>query len=491
MCLTFKPQTMAKDRMENLQQPTETSSGSGAQPDTIIDERSLDKQLAIEERYGIDPDTNNIDSAQVRHPNRNADKRTARRRSAASKSSLNKSGNESLTSNLSGAGPEPVTVISREFLEELFNYNGSLCVSVYLSSERSAQGNERVGPMSLKSALQQAEKLAQENDHALVQRTLAPGYELLRTEEFWTNQKAVGLAFFMGDGYFKYVALPFAPDQETVVNNAFLIAPLTPFFFTSEHYYLLTISKNQSKLFRGDKFGLTFIPVEGMPRGIEDVVHLEEKDDENLFRTGSSGAGGGAVYHGTGSSRPDDKENIAMYLAEVDSTIRKEVLHDSTSPLLLAGVGYLIPIYKKVTHYNHIWDKAMTGNHEHENDATLFETATEVMQEHFEASKNKALADYGNKSATDLTSHVVDDIVRAAYYKRIDTLFVSKGARLWGSFDDLNDTLIVHANEDTDDYDLIDKTILKTVLSGGKVFVLDEEEMPVRRMMVATMRYAQ
>ena len=114
-----------------------------------------------------------------------------------------------------------------------------------------------------------------------------------------------------------------------------------------------------------------------------------------------------------------------------------------------------------------------------------------MMQEYFEEAKIKALNDYGNKSATGLTAHIIDEIVRAAYYRRIDTLFVSKNARLYGSFDDINDKLIVHASETPTDHDLIDRTILKTVLSGGKVFMLDENEMPMRRMMLAIMRYSQ
>ena len=319
---------------------------------------------------------------------------------------------------------------------------------------------------------------------------LAPAYELVRNGDFWREQTAQGLVFFLAKGYFKHIALPSPPKPQTVVNSSFVISPLLPYFYNSEHYYLLVMSKKQSKLFRGDRFGLTFIPLDEMPNGVEDVVHLEEKDDENLFRSGSSGGGGGAVYHGTGSSRPDDKENIAMYLAEVDSTIRKEVLRDSTAPLLLAGVGYLIPIFKKVTKYNHVWDQAITGNVEYEDDAKLFSAASEIMREYFDDAKKKALSDFGNKSATDLTAHIIDDIIRAAYYKRIDTLFVSNNARLWGTFDDINDKLVVHATETPTDHDLVDRTILKTVLAGGKVFMLDENEMPMRRMMVATMRYA-
>ncbi|MGC3943698.1 MAG: hypothetical protein QM762_04020 [Chryseolinea sp.] len=480
---------MAKEREGNFHTKGVAPSERGVTMDVTIDHNNLEKQIEIEDRYGIDPDTNNIMSAQVRHPNRNPEKRNVKRKSAVKSTTIR---NLQQSSGSSDSVPQSVAEISRDFIMELFEHQSVPCISIYISTEQmSVDMNEQSNAIAFKAALQQADKANEQHDKALLQRVLAPGYELLRNGDFWRSHTAKGLAFFLADGYFKHVALPSAPQTQTIVNSSFVISPLLPFIFDDEHYYLLVMSKKQSKLFRGNRFGLTFIPLEEMPLGIEDVVHLEEKDDENLFRTGSSGGGGGAVYHGTGSSRPDDKENIAMYLAEVDSTIRKEVLHDSTAPLLLAGVGYLIPIYKKVTKYTHVWDKSITGNHEYENEAKLFTAASEMMQGFFEEARKKALADYGNKSATGLTAHIIDDIVRAAYYRRIDTLFVSRNARLWGSFDDINDTLIVHASEGPNDHDLIDRTILKTVLSGGKVFMLDENEMPMRRMMLATMRYSQ
>ena len=111
-----------------------------------------------------------------------------------------------------------------------------------------------------------------------------------------------------------------------------------------------------------------------------------------------------------------------------------------------------------------------------------------IMGEYFERPKQQALAEYGNKSGTNLTSTNLDDIVRASHYKRIDTLFVNRKAQLWGSFDDERIGLF-HASEIAGDDNLIDKTVLKTVLAGGKVYMLDEAEMPVNRMMVAVMRY--
>lgn len=482
---------MGKDREGNFHPRAGKPSGPGVEAEMQTDSSTLETQIAIEERYGIDPDTNQIEGVPVRHPNRNADKKTERRAAQNVKVSVDAMSNTS-SKDKSEAKWEEVSQISRELLDELFNYKGQLCISIYLPTHRTGtEVNEQVDAIAFKTVLQQVQRNTEHLDNQVVARTLAPAFELLGNEVFWRNQKSPGVAFFLSDGYCKYVTLPEAPKQKQLINTSFLVAPLLPYYLTGERFYLLVISKKQSKLFRGDRHGLTYIPIPEMPNGIEDVVHLEEKDDDNLIRSGSSGGGGGAVYHGTGSSRPEDKDNIAMYLAEVDSTIRKEVLRESNAPLILAGVGYLIPIFKKVTHYNHVWDKAIIGNYEYENDSTLFNAAIDLIREYFEAPKKKALADYGNKSATDLTSHILDDVIRAAYYKRIDTLFVDKQARLFGSFDENNDKLEVHASESAADDDLIDKTILKTLLSGGRVFMLDENEMPVRRMMAAIMRYVQ
>lgn len=263
---------------------------------------------------------------------------------------------------------------------------------------------------------------------------------------------------------------------------------LPPGVASGLHFYVLVISKKRSKLFKGDETGLTFIEIPEMPNGIDDVVHVEEKDGQNLIRSGS-GAKGGAVYHGTGSSRPDDKANIAMYLAEVDNTLRKEILRNEQAPLLLAGVGYVISAYRRISRYQNIWRSELTGSHEFDTDKDLHAAAMELMRGYFETPKHQALADYGNKSDTNLTSFIIDDIIRAAHYKRVETLFVDKRARLRGSFDETSDLLIVHASDRDGDGDLIDQTISRTLASGGKVFMLDAREMPVHRMMAAVMRY--
>ncbi|HTF21454.1 MAG TPA: hypothetical protein VK658_25425 [Chryseolinea sp.] len=484
---TVSSSTPATSKLSTEERVNEKTTSLEAQEVIIKNQTDID----IEERYGIDPDTNVVEGAQVRHPNRPADKSNGGRRAGVKSPTAKRNQKPADTVGAHVAiSPEEIGHVSKETLTELSSYTGEICVSVYLPTHRPTNGSATsVDAILFKTLLQQCERIREGDDATLLARTLQPAYDLVRNAGFWRSQTGGGLAFFIAENVFKYVNLRAEPETQTLVNNSFLVSPLLPFVQEQDHFYLLVISKKQSKLFRGDRFGLNYLSVPEMPNGIEDVVHLEEKDGQDLIRSGSSGGGGGAVYHGTGSSRPDDKDNIAMYLAEVDSTIRKDVLRDSQVPLLLAGVSYIIPIYKKVTHYNNVWDTALTGNREFDNEAALHAEAMEAMHDYFERSKKQALTDYGNKSATQLTSFILDDIVRAAHYKRIDILFVDKKARLWGSFDEANDRLTVHASQIPGDDNLVDKTVLKTILSGGRVYMLDEHEMPAHRMMAAVMRY--
>lgn len=458
--------------------------------DVRISDETLANQLDLEDRYGIDPDTNYIEGAQVRHPNRQADATSAKVRMGRLSSGRRAGKNGVQGSNGMSARPDRLD-LTKEALIELANFTSRVCVTIYMPAheDTSVPNSVNVDTILFKTLLQQCEKMRDGEDAVLLKSCLQPAYDLVHNVDFWREQKGGGYAFFIAEGFFRYTTLRVAPETQTLVNDSFLIQQLLPYTLDQQYFYLLVISKKQSKLFRGDRFALTPVSIPEMPNGIEDVVHLEQKDDQNLFRTGSSGGGGGAVYHGTGSSRPDDKENIAMYLAEVDSTLRQSALRDETAPLLLAGVGYIIPIYRKVTRYNNVWDTALTGSREFENETTLHAEAADAMRSYFDEPKKLALADYGNKSASGLTSFILDDIIRAAHYKRIETLFVDKKARLSGSFDETTDRLTVHASDNDHDDDLVHKTILKTVMFGGKVFILDQEEMPARRMMAAVMRY--
>jgi hypothetical protein len=145
-------------------------------------------------------------------------------------------------------------------------------------------------------------------------------------------------------------------------------------------FFVLILSKKKAKFFRGEASGLRHVEISELPNGIRDVVHLEEKEDQNLFRQGGSGgAFAGSNFHGLGAGVPDEKQNIVMYLKEVDKTLWAAGLNKSTVPLILGGVEYIVAIYKEITQYKHIMDKCICGSLENEDPAVIYKKAKEIV----------------------------------------------------------------------------------------------------------------
>lgn len=462
-----------------------------------INTSAIDEYLEIADKYTVGEEAP-APNIHVRHPNRNVDKGEDRRAEKAENNNRHSPSYKSKSETLSNVSGESIQaqeitgVLTKEVLNELAGVHAEPCISVYMQTHQSgAEKNEQKDTIAFKNVLQQLTyQLRQKNvEQPRIDALLKPGFDLLRDNQFWLNQKK-GLAVFISENEFRYMKLPFAPKDEIFTNTSYYLSPILPLFINRDYFYVLVFSKKQAKLYRADEFGIVHIPVPEMPNGIDDVVHFEEKDDQNLFRTDTSGAGQGANFHGVGSGKPDEKTNIAMYFDEVDETLWKSVLSTENVPLVLAGVDYMIPIYKSVAKYKHIWNDALTGSYEHEDMNSLYQQVIVKMDSYFRERHDKAKAMYGNQSATALTSSIPDDVIPAAYYSRVWHLFVARNEHIWGTFDELNNKSTIHDSQEDGDEDMLDKAMMRTILNGGEVHILDQQEMPVPDAKVcALMRY--
>lgn len=425
----------------------------------------------------------------VRHPNRNTSKGED---FSGTGSTENKSRNVAYTEEFTKTTPEELNGnLTKDLFVELAGYDQPPCVSILLPTHRlGMEVNEQVDMTAFKSALQQAEKMLKEKgaDQIVIKKMLKPGYDLLREDKFW-YELSDGLAVFIADGYFKFLKLRAPLIQHVRVNTSFYVSPLVPFMVRPEYFYILNIAKKFPRFYRADALGIEHLQVPGLPDGVDDVVRFEEKGDKGLFRTGGKGGTGSANFHGMGAGRPDEKENIGIYLDEVDDTIWQSHLNKETVPLLLAGQDFLIPIYRSVSEYKYIWPEALTGNHHHQNDNELYEDAMQVMKPFFDQPLQRALEDYGNKSATALTSTNVSLIIPATYYSRVSHLFVKKGSRLWGTFNERENKLDILDRESEALDDLIDKAVVKTIQNGGEVYFMEANDMPEKGELAAILRY--
>lgn len=483
---------MSKDRSNKFHPKKGKPSGAHKDPNINAAALADDLHTAKENTAAADELTKDM---KILHPNRTTGKSNAKtekskaeeNRVIKSKIEVNKAG---------GLSPIANTALSARLNKESFaslaNVRSDTCISIYLPSHNNGmEVNERVDAIGFKNAVQQIEKELQDNkmEQDAIHRLLEPCYRLLTDEKFWNNLSK-GLAVFITDKSFQYILLPFPPPVKTIINRRFYLLPLVEIAGREEYFYLLVISKRQVQLFRADLFGITNVPVPDLPEGIDDVVHFEEKDDQKLFKTGGASAGKGANFHGIGAGKPDEKKNISLYLKEVNNTLWKEVLHNETAPLLIAAVDYIIPLYRKANTYNHLWPEVIVhGGAEHESLPTLYNLAMTKMNSYFTQRRAASLKNYGDASASMLTTSLPTRIIPAAHYGRIADLFVLKDAHTWGTFDEASDTLYMHSHREQGDECLVDQSAIKTILHNGNVFLLEKNEMPEESNMAALLRY--
>lgn len=492
-----KKQTMGKDENGVFHPGKGKPSGINKEEGLGIQDTPREKMneyIEISEKYTIGEDE--LDPAvPVRHPNRNTSKGEDRYKGKENKEESNKSNNETFTEDRAPVLAEELPgALTKELFTELANHKDECSISLYLGSHAAGvEVNEHYDPFNFKTQLQEiARRLGEKGyDQGAIERLLEPGYELVRDNDFWTVQSP-GLAVFIADGFFKYIKMPVVPTEELVIEPTFYVTPLIPIMTTNEYFYLLVISKQSAKLFKADAFGMQIVPVE-VPQSIEEVKRVSGLD-ATTFRSGSSGSRAPSAsqegsYHGTGGGNPDGKDNMLVYFEAVDDILWEKVLNKENAPLVLAGVEYVLPIYRSACDYHNVWPEVLTGNRDQQETTSLYIDVKELMKPYFEQRVNKALDTYMNNSATGLTSSIAADVIPATYYSQVSTLFVTKGEHIWGTFDEMANEIVFHDTPDEGGEDLIDNAVVKTLANGGEVFLLEKEKMPADCQVAALMRF--
>jgi hypothetical protein len=322
---------------------------------------------------------------------------------------------------------------------------------------------------------------------------LTPAFELIKNEEFWNNQLE-GLAAFIAKDYFKLIKLPVKVKEKFHMNSSFMVTPLLPVMERRHRFYLLVVSKHDCKFYEGDQFEMKKLEIEELPIGMADIVPFEQKERKQTHRRAEAAAGRAAIvgagFHGHGTGLSDEDEYLLQYLKEVDQTLWTEVLHNQHVPLVIAAVDYEIAYYKQISNYKHISDFCLTGNYEHEERNSLYLKVKEKLIPYFKEYCNDALKNYYNSSATELTTSIPGEVIPAAHYAQISDLFVEKDQHIWGTFNETDNKLVINEKQQVGDECLINKAIIKTIMNGGEVHMLEKEKMPADSPIAAFLRFS-
>jgi hypothetical protein len=386
-----------------------------------------------------------------------------------------------------------VDMLSREELRLLIEQRAGSCASLFLPIQRAEPARQQ-NRIRLERLLDQAATrlLARDLSPTATQSLLAPARELVEDQAFWEHQSD-GLAIFAAPQLFRVYRLPLAFEELLVIDERLHITPLLPLFSDDGQFYVLTLGLQGVQLLQGAHYSLRPIALPSVPTSLQDALKYDEFAKQPQWHPGVPGHGGerGAIFHGQGAR--DDrvaKEEILRYFQQVDRGVCT-VLRDKHAPLLLAGVAYLLPIYRAANHYSHLMEEGLATNPDDLQPEALLARAWELVAPHFAHARTVAVEHYQQLRGAQLAlaSSYLRAIVPAAYAGRIETLFVAIGQRQWGTFDPATGVLALHEAAESHDSELLDLAAGQVIRHGGTVYLAAPEQMPESAPLAAIFRW--
>ncbi len=269
-------------------------------------------------------------------------------------------------------------------LRDLVEQDGKWHVSIYMPTHRAGRDQQQ-GPIRLKNLMAEAENKLLEFGvrKPEIQKVLEPAEELLLDRDFWQYQ-GDGLAVFLADGFSKFHRVPGRFDEMAVVSGNFYVKPLLPLVNGNKDFYVLTLSQNNVKLFRGTRDSFNEVELKDMPTNMVDALQVEDLQKNLGFHTGTQNTGGGtggerpAIFYGQGVE-DNKKDDIRRYFQIVNDGLARQ-FEDMSVPLVIAGVDYLHPLFRNTSSYRNLLDEGIIGNPDRQDGRELHDQAWKIVE---------------------------------------------------------------------------------------------------------------
>jgi hypothetical protein len=386
-------------------------------------------------------------------------------------------------------------LLTRTELEQLMRKDQHWCVSIYIPTHRTGTDAQQ-DPLRLRNQLREAEKRlsARGVSRRDVQKMLEPASKLLQEHNFWQHQSD-GLAIFLSANGVRRYRLPLYFEELVVVGNHFHITPLLPLFTCDGQFFILALSQNKVRLLNGTRDSVSEVDIGQVGGSLAEAIpSADHQMSLQLHTSGSTGgmSGSGSVtFHGQGGGSDESGKNELLRYFRLISDGLTEFLKEDRRPLVLAGVEFLLPIYKEANTYPNLIDTVIKGNPDLLSADELHKSAWDILEPFFQAAQEEAIAHY-QQLAGQVSARVADtleEILPAAYHGQVETLFVATEMQQWGIFDPVTNKFEYHDQMETGDESLLDLAAVQTYLKGGVVYVMDSDKVPGGTNASAILRY--
>jgi hypothetical protein len=370
--------------------------------------------------------------------------------------------------------------------EKLSNQRGPQHVSIYTPTSRDSSDNYMADKIHFKNELQEAESklvtLFGLNSQE-AKSYLNPGYKLLDDPLFWSRASDT-LVFLLNQSGAEIKTLPISLSESmTYVGNSFALRPLLPLLNSTGKFYILNLNLNKVQLYEATSHTISEVILsDDVPTSIDDYLVFIERQQSLQFRSGQGGKAG-AMFHGQGGT-DTEKVDIEQYFyklsKQVDALMECEPL-----PAILAGVEYLLPMYKKTSGYTKFTEEVITGSFGDDDVHMLHEKAMVLQKPKHNQHRTAAIEKFASLKDEDWASAETQTVLLAALTGQLETLFIQKNEVIWGSYDAEKHSLTIKTDDTEVTKELLNEAAIQTLLKGGTVYPCEGEDMPAKNSVAA------
>jgi hypothetical protein len=365
-------------------------------------------------------------------------------------------------------------------------------VSIYVPSVSEKPEERGTGRIHLKNLVADAQEQLEEAGWRApdAEKLLAPAAEQAENADFWSLDLE-GAVFFMAPEFSRALRLPFTVEPRLMVAPRFHIRPLLPYVTENSPYYILALSQENTRLIAANRYDATEMDLGDAPTSLAEALAYDDPERRLQHHTSEvsiSADQGRDMFHAHDPDE-DEKANLRRFFQQLDERL-DDYLTVEDAPLVLVGVEYLHPIFRSVTAHDMILEEGVNGNPDHLDADELQEQTWPLVEEYLETMKRDAMERYVTLGGTERTKEDMTEVLPAAYYGQVETLFVPRTGRQWADFDPTLGQVTLHDEPDDGQVELYDLAAIETLLNSGTVYTTDEDDESQVPAFAAILRYA-
>lgn len=388
-----------------------------------------------------------------------------------------------------------MAMLSKEEILAIAAAARGLGVSILMPTHR-ARGEIRQDPIRLKNLLNEAENrligrgLRRRDSDAL----LASALELLDSPDFWQH-RGDGLALYLAWDFMRAIDLPYQPEERLTVGSSFRIRPLLPLLDGGERFWVITVSLAGARVYAADRRGLAERRDLDLPQGIKEI--MAETDYQQMTHSPTArprtAAGEGALpgRHNFGET-PEElrKAELIEYLHRLDAALQAP-LSGRSEPVVIVGDPQVSGHFHALSKLPNLHREAVEVNAGSLDARQLHQRVLPLVEPLFARPRQAALEQLRalQGSGDQRVTTAVPEIVKAARFARVDTVFLPESGEAWGRFDEAADEVELRGAPEAGDVELLDQAAVDTLRNGGAVLTLSRDELPLGAAAAAILRY--